>query len=132
VPGEGDFQLAKGEHVGYLETTSNVGGTIYHAPAVSVSCTVTAPDGAAVPLESPSATSSYKMGGFDGRSIFMLTAPAAGTYHLACTGSNGPAAIAIGEGIMGGIFMMIGVTFALGIAAVIIVVVVRRKRKRRV
>jgi len=133
VPGSGDVELGAGDHVVYFEARSKVDDTTYYAPGLSLRCTITAAgDNAVLDLSSSSASSSYSYGDFQGQSVWTLTTPSAGTYHVTCSGEGGPGVIAFGEGIVTGLLIFFGVTLALIAAIIVIVVVVRRKRKRRV
>jgi hypothetical protein len=130
VPGEGQLQLEAGDYVAYGETKSNVNGVVYSNASFSVRCGLVGPDGAEVPLETPTGKVQYGLGGYSGRNFFELTAPTKGTYTLRCEGSDEPAVIAVGKGV--GSSIVILVLSALGglIAGVVTIFVIRRKRKR--
>jgi len=135
VPGEGDVELSTGEHVAYIEASSVVDGVTYAAANVSVRCTLRSADtGESVALESSSTSSSYTFGSYHGQSAYQLTIPRAGTYHLACDGDGGPAALAIGGGIFGDIlfFVLSLVGLILATVAIFVVIFVLRRRSQRV
>jgi hypothetical protein len=133
VPGSGEVSLGGGNHVVYAETESRLNGTVYRTSSLELRCSMHASDGMSIALETPSARSTYEIGGFSGESMFAVTIPRAGAYRLSCEGTGGPATLAVGTGFgmqivgilvgaMGGIFGTI--------AIVVVVFLVRRARRR--
>ena len=131
VPGERDLSLDAGDHVGFLEAHSVVEGVAYANDHFSGSCNQTdATSHAPVALSSTTATTSYSLGSFAGRSVFGFTIPHDGTYHLACTGEGPPAVIAIGDGI--GVAIVLAVCAGLGgfLVGGVMALRIRKRRKR--
>ncbi len=131
VPGSGEVRLEAGSYVVYGETRSVVEDESYFTTSMSMRCNVVdSASGAPVPLESTTGSSSYTMGGFEGRSMFELAVPRAGAYRVTCEGDGGPATIAFGRGIGRAIFQLLGAIGG-GIAgAVVIAVVIDRMRSK--
>lgn len=130
VPGKGEIALEAGDHVVYGETQSLLNGTVYVSPSLQLRCGMRAPGGDPIELTAPSATTSYRIGGFAGQSMFKLTIPRAGTYLLACEGDGAPATIAVGTGL--GAELLIAVVGLLGgLGGVIVIVFIVRRRRRR-
>lgn len=130
VPGAHDVTLEAGDYVVYGETSSQVDGVAYVNNGFAVKCSLVGSDGAAVELRVPTAETQYSVGSHAGRSIYVFTSPAAGTYHFACEGSDPKAVLAIGHGI-GGRLIAILIPLFIGMAGSgIAIFVVRRKRRR--
>ena len=130
VPGERDLTLEAGDYVGYLEGKSVVDGVSYNTASWSGNCRMTGPNGE-IKLESSSTSTSYSLGSYAGQSTFVLTIPTTGAYHVACSGPEPSAVLAIGHGIGMGIVVMVVSAFGGFIGAIVVLVMVRRRRKRR-
>jgi hypothetical protein len=117
----------------YAETQSRLNGTVYRTSSLELRCAMQASDGTSIELETPSARSSYQLGGFSGESMFAVTIPRAGAYQLSCEGTGGPATLAVGTGfgmqIAGILVGALGGFFG-AIAVVVVVFLVRRARRR--
>lgn len=131
VPGQADIALDAGDYTGFLESSSVVDGVAYQAASWSGSCNIASATGTVVSLETSSSSTSYSFGSYAGKSAFGFTVPVDGTYHVACTGSEPSAVLAIGHGIGVSIVVMIVAMFAGIIGAVVVLVMVRRRRRRR-
>lgn len=95
--------------------------TIYRETrADGLRLSLTAPDGAAVPLQVSSGTSSYSLGERSGTSIFTFTLKQPGSYRLTGTlpgGRNDPKImLAVEHGMMAEMFRMIMRTMAIAFA----------------
>src|ERR1043166_6583456 len=89
VPGTGEVELEPGDYVLYGETESTFGGTAYRIASLQLRCGMQAlPDGAPIALSRPMARVSYGFGGYAGSSMFTLTIPHTGHYHLSCEGNG--------------------------------------------
>lgn len=130
APGQGQVRLEAGDHVAYFETDSVHEGVAYHTTTFRMTCTVTDETGAVVPAEASSTTTSYSYGSYAGKSAFDFTTPRAGTYTIACEGEGGPATVAVGTGVGGGIVGMALSGFGGLALAVVVFFLVRRRRKR--
>src|SRR5689334_7369489 len=131
VPGSGEVTLAAGDYTAFGESESHVGDTVYRASSLQVRCALRAVGGPEqVALTTPSGKVSYGFAGFQGRSMFALTIPRAGTYQLLCEGDGGPATVAFGQGIGTSIVLaLLGGFGGIG-GAIATLLVVRRKRRR--
>ena len=138
VPGEHAITLAAGDYTIFHETQSVIDGKIYSSSGLSgLTVSVTAPDGATIPLTEAS-SGRYSFSGHTGYAVFDFAAPAAGDYTLAARyddGATGPETVlAVGAGFLSGLLATIFGSLALAfggavIAAIIIVgTLVRRRR----
>src|SRR3954470_11822471 len=82
VPGSGEVSLGGGDQMVYAETERRLNGTVYRASSLELRCSMQASDGMSFALETPSARSTYEVGGFSGESMFAVTIPRAGAYRL--------------------------------------------------
>ncbi len=127
VPGVREVRLEAREYVIYGETQSVVDGHGVSVTSFSAECRVTSPDGDALALEARSSSTSYSVGSYEGKSMFDVTIPEAGTYVLECRG--GPGVVAIGGGIGGALGIILGGIFGGLIVGVVVMLLVRRRRK---
>lgn len=133
VPGEATLDLAPGDHVVFGETTSRKDGVLYRTASFSVRCGITGPDGAPVAIGSPTGSTSYAVGGYEGASIAEFTVVTAGAHRIACEGDGDPSVIAIGDGVGGniaGALLAIFGGFAAALALFLVIWWRRRRAKR--
>lgn len=133
VPGTGEISLGAGSYVVYGETLSRLDGTVYRTSSLELRCSLQASDGASIALETPSARSTYELGGFSGESMFAVTIPRAEAYRLSCEGTGGPATLAVGTGFaMQILWIFVGVFGGIfgAVAIAVAVFFVRRARRR--
>jgi hypothetical protein len=138
VPGEHRLALAAGTYTIFHETESVIDGKIYSSSGLSgLTVSVTAPDGATVPLTAAS-SGRYSFSGHTGFAVFDFAAPTAGDYTLAGRyddGATGPETVlAVGAGflsaILGTVFGALAFAFGGAILATIIMVGTLVKRRR--
>ena len=98
---------------------------------------VVGPDGQPVAVDRYVGDLTYTINGREGTAVFTFDAPAPGAYQVQARSEDGRGTIAIGTGIAGGVFGLVGGIFtAIGIAglslilAIVIVVVVAVLRSR--
>lgn len=140
VPGQAELRLDKtGDYTIFHEYLSVVDGKIYESMSISgLRVTVTAPDGSALALSSPTATGRYNVSGRSGVSVFTFKVVSPGTYRLAAfyeDGRNEPRTVlAVGSGFVGGILLTVLGAFLIMIvgvgAGVTLAVTVYQRRKR--
>jgi hypothetical protein len=132
VPGQGTVKLAAGDYVVYGETDSHVDGVAYINGSISVSCTLAAADGSPITLESRTGTTTYTLGGYQGRSMYDVAIPRTGEYRLTCEGDQKPAVLAIGHGFAKKLVVAI-LTGILGLmltGGVVVVIFLKRRKKK--
>ena len=118
VPGSATLDLGKpGVYTIFHEKQSVVDGRFYASDSVSglrVDVIAEA-TGAPVRLE-PATSTSYSMGSRQGASIFAFTIDQPGRYRLTTNLAGGQAVLAIGQGVFGSIFALVGGTIAIAFA----------------
>jgi hypothetical protein len=140
VPGQAELRLDKtGDYTIFHEYRSVVDGRVYYAVSLSgLRVTVTAPDGSALALTSPRATSRYNVSGRSGVSVFAFNVAAPGTYRLTAFYEDGRSeprtVLAVGSGFVGSILLTVLGAFLIMIvgvgAGVALGVTVYRRRQR--
>ena len=118
VPGNSTLDLAKpGTYTIFHERHSVVDGRFYASDSVSGLRVEVAAEasGAPVRLESTSGTS-YSIGSRKGESLLVFTIDQPGRYRLTTSMTGGPAVLAIGQGLVGSIFALVGGTIAIAFA----------------
>jgi hypothetical protein len=135
VPGSATLTLDKpGTYTIFHEKQSVVDGRYYASDTVAgLRADVVAEGGAPVPVE-PSGGTSYSVGGRQGVSIFAFTIDRPGRYRLTTSLASGQAVLAIGQGMFGAIFKLVGGTIAiafagLAIAGIIVLLVIWQRSK---
>jgi hypothetical protein len=142
MPGSAMLTLAEpGEYTIYHEQKAVVDGRYYaSATADGLTLRVESAAGRAVPLRQPGTNSSYSIGNRAGTSIFAFTVATPGTYRLTGTLAGGRSepriVLAVGQGFMGEIFGLVGITIAivfgtLGIAGAILAMTLLQRAKAR-
>jgi threonine dehydrogenase-like Zn-dependent dehydrogenase len=118
VPGDATLDLGKaGTYTIFHEKQSVVDGRFYASDSVSglrVDVIAEA-TGAPVRLE-PATSTSYSMGSRQGTSIFAFTVEQPGRYRLTTNLAGGQAVLAIGQGMLGTMFALVGGTIAIAFA----------------
>lgn len=117
APGTGFVTLAKpGTYMIFHETRGAIDGRVYHSANDFSGMKVDiVPDagGAAVPVEQPSAHSTYTIGSHAGESMLQFTVTQPGNYRVTAAYADGQAGpktvLAIGTGIVGILFRAIAV-----------------------
>lgn len=136
VPGSSTLDLAKpGSYTIFHERHSVVDGRFYASDSVSglrVEVIAEA-TGAPVRLESTSGTN-YSIGSRKGESLLAFTIEQSGRYRLTTSMTGGPAVLAIGQGLVGSIFALVGGTIAiafagLALAGIIVAVAIWQRMK---
>ncbi|MFC7378612.1 hypothetical protein [Brevundimonas sp. GCM10030266] len=120
VPGAREVALEPGTHTVFLETRSVVEGRAYVVDEVpGLQVRVEDAEGASVALSDPAASSTYSLGGRQGRSIGAFRIEQAGIYRVSADygeGGGPQAVIAVGRDFIGGllisIFSSLGAVFA--------------------
>jgi hypothetical protein len=134
-PGEAEMQLPAGDLTLYAETKSMVDRVVVVSGGISdLRCQLRDVDGKPVEIRLGGMNEKYSFGGYDAQSIGHLTAPAAGTYRLSCTGAEGSQAVlAIGNLGFFGLVVDLGgpalAGFLLGITTIIAVFFMRRRQR---
>jgi hypothetical protein len=122
VPGNATLDLGKaGTYTIFHEKRSVVDGRFYASDTVSglrVDVTAEA-TGAPVRLE-PATSTSYSMGSRQGTSIFAFAVEQPGRYRLTTNLVGGQAVLAIGQGMLGTMFALVGGTIAIAFAGLAI------------
>jgi len=118
VPGSTTLDLGKpGTYTIFHEKQSVVDGRYYTSDTVAglrVDVIAEA-TGSAVRME-PATNTSYSMGSRQGASIFAFTIDQPGRYRLTTNLAGGQAVLAIGQGVFGSIFALVGGTIAIAFA----------------
>ena len=129
VPGISTLDLAKsGTYTIFHEKHSVVDGRFYASdsvPDLRVGVVTEGTD-AQVRLESASGTS-YSIGSRKGESLLAFTINRPGRYRLTTSMTGGPGVLAIGQGLVGSIFALVGGTIA--IAGIILVLTIWQRWK---
>ncbi|HTT49292.1 MAG TPA: hypothetical protein VMG39_14990 [Pseudolabrys sp.] len=113
VPGEAKLTLSEpGSYTVFHEYNSVVDGEVYHANSVSgLSVTVLSPEGRAITLTTPAASSRYRFSNRTGVSIFTFDVTKPGVYLLAAAYKNSHSepktVLTVGTGFIGGIFVTV-------------------------
>jgi len=140
VPATVDLRLERpGAYTIFHEPQSVVGGTLYHAEVIS-GLTVAlheAASGRGLALAQPGATTSYSFGGRSGTSIFDFEIAEPGDYRLSADYADGRSeprtVLAVGQGVVGGLFGAILGALGIGLvgfaAAVAIAAITFLKRR---
>jgi hypothetical protein len=140
VPGEAIVSLDQaGDYTIFHEARSVVDGTLYHAEDISGLAVAlhSAADGEGVALRHPGATTSYTIAGRSGTSIFSFAIARPGDYRLTAEYADGRreprTVLAVGQGVVGGLFAAILGTLAIALGGLAaggaIAVVTFRKRR---
>ncbi|MBK8482414.1 MAG: hypothetical protein IPL40_14815 [Proteobacteria bacterium] len=134
-PGQHQFDFAPGKYTAFYESRSAIGGALYATGASlsGLSCGLTRDDGSAVKLKSPTAASSYSLGGYAGASIFQFEVATKGAYRMDCAydGDKGQRiVISAGSGLMSSLVAPIIVAGLISLLGLGTIIVVRVKRKR--
>lgn len=145
VPGEKDLTLMP--HLNYtifLETESVVDGRIYSTKdsLSGLRCAVTSQaSGNKISMRRPTMSTTYSVGGREGRSVLEFFTEEAGVYHIVCDydeASQGPRVVlavgsGVGERIVSTVTKGLASFFGGGIlgGAIIVTVVVLRERAKR-
>jgi len=138
VPGNSMLVLAKpGTYTIFHERQSVVDGQYYASDTVAglrVGLVAEA-TGAPVRVE-PATSTSYSIGSRQGASIFAFTVDQPGRYRLTTGLASGQAVLAIGQGMVGAIFALVGMTIAiacagLAIAGIIVALTIWQRMKPR-
>jgi hypothetical protein len=136
VPGSATLDLAKpGTYTIFYERQSVVDGQYYPSDSVAGLRVGLIAEATSAPVRvEPATSTSYSMGSRQGSSIFAFTADRPGRYRLITSLSNGQAVLAIGQGMVGTIFAMVGMTIAiafggLAIAGVIVGLTIWQRMK---
>ena len=111
APGTFDLNLDKpGQYTVFHEYESVVGGQVYSNPGGldGLTCTLTdKATGRSIPVVAASASATYSMGSYAGRSVFDFTIPSPGVYTLTAQYAGGAAGsqavLSIGHGFMGSV-----------------------------
>jgi hypothetical protein len=123
VPGNAVVTLDKpGTYTIFHEKRSVVDGKYYASDTVSglrVELVAEA-GGAPVRVVEPSTSTSYSVGNREGESIFAFTIDQPGRYRLMTNLAGGQAVLAIGQGMFGAIFKLVGGTIAIAFAGLAI------------
>jgi hypothetical protein len=136
VPGNGTLELDKpGTYTIFHEKQSVVDGRFYASDSVAGLRVdvVAAATGARVRLE-PSTDTSYSIGSRKGVSLLDFNVDQPGRYRLTASMANGEAVLAIGQGMVSGIFALVGGTIAiafagLALAGIIVAFVIWQRMK---
>ena len=142
VPGAAELVLDEaGGWTIYHETGATVDGRYYASEDVSgLAVSIADPDGGPVEVREPGATTSYEIGGRQGRSVLAFEADRPGTYVLTAEYPDGEGAqvvLGVAHGFGRGMALTIGGTLALafvssGLAvAIAAFTFVRRYRAKR-
>lgn len=146
VPGSAELKLDQpGVNTVFLEEESVVNGRIFstNGGVAGLNCSVHGQDGSTIVLRRPSTSTTYTLGGRNGKSVLEFNISQPGIYHFECgyeQGRSGPdVVLAVGTGVGSGIiasllagFLGIGGGVALAaIAAVIVYTLQRRNRQER-
>jgi hypothetical protein len=138
VPGNATLDLGKaGTYTIFHEKQSVVDGRFYASDSVSglrVDVIAEA-TGAPVRLE-PATSTSYSMGSRQGTSIFAFTVEQPGRYRMTTNLAGGQAVLAIGQGMLGTMFALVGGTIAiafagLALAGIIVALTIWRRMKAK-
>lgn len=144
VPGVAELSLEEtGGYTIFHETGATVDGRYYASDDVAgLAVSVTDPDGRAVAVRAPGATTSYAFGGREGRSILAFDVDRPGTYVLAGdypVGSGSEVVLGVAHGFGRRLAMTIGGTLALafgsaglGLALAAITFLRRYRASRRI
>ncbi len=111
VPGARELELEPGQRTVFLEYQSVVDGRAYRVDQVSgLNVRVEAADGTPVTVTAPMGSSTYSLGGRQGKAINRFSIDRAGTYRVSADyeGQVGPqTVIAVGQGFMASLFITI-------------------------
>lgn len=141
VPGERVLALEPGVHTVFLETHSVVDGRTYVVDNVAgLSVNVVGADGAPVAVTTPTASSTYALGGRAGYAINTFEIERAGDYSVSARypdGDGPTTVIAVGQGFLSLLLVTVFSALAaaltgglLAIGVVIWVAVLRRRARR--
>jgi hypothetical protein len=136
VPGSTTLDLAKpGTYTIFHEKRSVVDGRFYAFDSVSGLSVeiITEATSAPVRLE-PAGGTKYSVGSRQGVSIFAFTIDQPGRYRMTSSTTGGQAVLAIGQGVVGGIFALVGGTIAiaftgLALAGIIVALTIWQRSK---
>jgi len=122
VPGSATLDLVKpGKYTIFHERQSVVDGQFYASDSVAGLRVGLIAEGTNAPVRiEPGTSTSYSMGSRQGSSIFAFTIDRPGRYRLTTSLTNGQAVLAIGQGMVGAIFSMVGMTIAIAFGGVAI------------
>jgi len=141
VPGSAVLALDKpGSYTIFHERRTMVDGRYYASDSADGLRVTLVAEGSGVPiaLAQPKMSSSYEMGGREGRSLLQFDIAQPGRYRLSANLASGAAepklVLAVSQGLMGGLFQLvfrtIGIAFGgLGIAALLVLFVLWRRAK---
>ena len=139
VPGTATINLAEaGAYTIFHEEKSVVGGEYYSSRTVDgLTVRVESPAGVNIPVVKSTTSTSYSFGSRSGTSILEFTVDKPGPHRFTGTmrGRGEPKVVlAVGKGVVGAIFEMVGVTLAivfgaLGAAGAILAIVLVQRRK---
>jgi len=143
VPGSAELTLKHtGANTVFLEKESVVNGRIFstNGSIAGLNCSVRSQDGSTVLLRRPTASTTYTLGGRNGRSVLEFNVAQPGTYHFECgyeQGQSGPQVVmAVGTGVGSDILVsLLAGFFGIGVggafAAIAAVTVYSRQRSNR-
>jgi hypothetical protein len=136
VPGNAIVTLDKpGTYTIFHEKQSVVDGKYYASDTVTgLRVELAAEAGGPVRVVEPSTGTSYSVGNRKGESIFAFTIDQPGRYRLTTSMTGGQAVLAIGQGMFGAIFQLVGGTIAivfggLAIAGIIVGLTIWQRSK---
>lgn len=141
VPGSTELTLDEtGTYTIFHESDSVVDGKLYSASNISgLSVTVTADNGQQIAVTVPNVSSSYSMGGHNGKSVLAFDIASAGRYRLSALYANGrtepQTVLAISRGFVGRLVgTILGVVFSIlaGFGSALALVLTTYFRRRRV
>jgi hypothetical protein len=144
VPGSAELNLKPGRYSVFLEEQSTVNGKIYSTTQSvdGLACRVSSvQNGATIPIEKPSGSSTYSVGGRSGHSVLEFPIQQDGRYLFECDygeNSKGPEVVVavgsgVGEAIARTVFGALASFFGGGGAClfVVLVVVIKREREKK-
>jgi hypothetical protein len=142
MPGSATITLAEpGTYTIFHEQKAVVDGRYYaSASADGLRLKLETAAGMAVPLSEPATNSSYSIGNRAGTSIFAFTIAEPGRYRMTgalASGRDEPKIVlAVGQGLLSGMFSLIGMTLLIffgsrGVAGAIVAITVNQRAKAR-
>jgi hypothetical protein len=136
VPGNATLDLGKaGTYTIFHERQSVVDGQFYASDSVAGLRVGLVAEATNAPVRiEPATSTSYSMGSRQGASIFAFTVDRPGRYRLTTNLTGSQAVLAIGQGMFGAIFALVGGTIAiaftgLALASIIVALVIWQRSK---